>query len=87
MGAVQAGTQGILDACAAAKASGALVGIGGGDCGACAEKWQYADKISHISTGGGASLELLEGNPMPGLTALSDRGSIPAAKSRCCQVY
>jgi phosphoglycerate kinase len=71
--AFQAGTRGILDACAAAKERGALVVIGGGDCGACAMQWGYEKKISHISTGGGASLELLEGNQMPGLLALSDR--------------
>jgi phosphoglycerate kinase len=71
--AFQAGTRGILDACAAAKERGALVVIGGGDCGACAAQWGYTDKISHISTGGGASLELLEGNKMPGLLALSDK--------------
>jgi phosphoglycerate kinase len=69
----QGGTRGILDACAGAKARGALVVIGGGDCGACAAQWGYADKISHISTGGGASLELLEGKKMPGLLALSDK--------------
>jgi phosphoglycerate kinase len=71
--AFQAGTRGILEACAAAKARGALVVIGGGDCGACAAQWGYADRLSHISTGGGASLELLEGNQMPGLLALSDK--------------
>ena len=69
----QAGTRAMLDACAEAKARGALVVIGGGDCGACAMKWGYADKLTHISTGGGASLELLEGNKMPGLLALSDK--------------
>jgi phosphoglycerate kinase len=71
--AFQGGTRGILEACAAAKARGALVVIGGGDCGACAAQWGYADKLSLISTGGGASLELLEGNKMPGLLALSDK--------------
>ena len=69
----QAGTRGMLDACVEAKNKGALAVIGGGDCGACAGKWGYADKITHVSTGGGASLELLEGNNMPGLMALSDK--------------
>ena len=69
----QAGTRGMLDACVEAKNKGARAVIGGGDCGACAGKWGYADKITHVSTGGGASLELLEGNNMPGLMALSDK--------------
>ncbi|OHT14473.1 Phosphoglycerate kinase [Tritrichomonas foetus] len=69
----QKGTRAILDACAEAKARGALVVIGGGDCAACAMKWGYTEKISHISTGGGASLQLLEGGDMPGLMKLSDK--------------
>ena len=69
----QKGTRDTLEACAAAKARGALVVIGGGDCGACAMKWGYAEKLSHISTGGGASLQLLEGGEMPGLSHLSDK--------------
>lgn len=69
----QAGTRAVLDAVAARKEAGALVVIGGGDCATCAMKWGYTDKISHISTGGGASLQLLEGGEMPGLINLSDK--------------
>eukprot|EP01062_Namystynia_karyoxenos_P003285 TRINITY_DN1116_c0_g1_i1.p1 TRINITY_DN1116_c0_g1~~TRINITY_DN1116_c0_g1_i1.p1 ORF type:complete len:450 (+),score=171.85 TRINITY_DN1116_c0_g1_i1:73-1350(+) len=57
---------------ALAKTSGMLSIVGGGDTGAAAEKSGWADKLSHISTGGGASLELMEGKVLPGLSALTD---------------
>ncbi|XP_006887407.1 PREDICTED: phosphoglycerate kinase-like [Elephantulus edwardii] len=45
--------------------------IGGGDTATCCAKWNTEDKVSHVSTGGGASLELLEGKVLPGVDALS----------------
>lgn len=55
------GTKAIMDAVVDATAKGATVIIGGGDTATCAAKWGTEDKVSHVSTGGGASLELLEG--------------------------
>lgn len=49
-----------------------LIFSGGGDTATCAAKWGTEDKVSHVSTGGGASLELLEGKVLPGVAALSD---------------
>lgn len=67
----QAGTIGVMDAIV--KQPGVKSIIGGGDSAAAAINLGYADKFSWISTGGGASMELLEGKVLPGLTALTDK--------------
>jgi phosphoglycerate kinase len=68
-----AGTRAVGASVVAATRSGATSIIGGGDTATAAEKFGIADKVSHVSTGGGASLELLEGKPLPGVAALTDK--------------
>jgi phosphoglycerate kinase len=67
------GTRALSDAVVAATAKGATTIIGGGDTATAAEKFGAAEKVSHVSTGGGASLELLEGKDLPGVAALTDK--------------
>jgi phosphoglycerate kinase len=67
------GTKSMAVAVAAATAAGAISVVGGGDTATAAKKFQVADKVSHCSTGGGASLELLEGKALPGVAALDEK--------------
>ncbi|KAM4815812.1 phosphoglycerate kinase 1-like [Urocitellus parryii] len=66
------GTKALMDEIVKATSQGSVTIIGGGDTATCCAKWNTEDKVSHVSTGGGASLELLEGKSLPGVEALSN---------------
>ena len=81
------GTKTVMEAVVAATADGSTTIIGGGDTATAAKDFGAEDSVSHVSTGGGASLELLEGKQLPGVVALSDAreaepAGSPAKKAR-----
>jgi phosphoglycerate kinase len=67
------GSKALLDACIEAVSKGATVIVGGGDTATVVAQHHQEDKLSHVSTGGGASLELLEGKTLPGVAELSEK--------------
>ena len=67
------GTKSMANAVVAATAAGAITVVGGGDTATAAKKFGVIDKVTHASTGGGASLELLEGKILPGVASLNEK--------------
>ncbi|XP_022785731.1 phosphoglycerate kinase 1-like [Stylophora pistillata] len=72
MAKFEAGTKSLMNAVVEATKAGNTTIIGGGDTATCCAKYGTEDLVSHVSTGGGASLELLEGKTLPGVAALSN---------------
>eukprot|EP00931_Biecheleriopsis_adriatica_P020830 TRINITY_DN137_c0_g2_i2.p1 TRINITY_DN137_c0_g2~~TRINITY_DN137_c0_g2_i2.p1 ORF type:complete len:418 (-),score=118.17 TRINITY_DN137_c0_g2_i2:50-1303(-) len=72
MAKFEVGTKMLMDAVVEATGAGVITVIGGGDTATACKKYGTEEKVSHCSTGGGASLELLEGKVLPGVDALND---------------
>jgi len=72
MPAFEGGTRVMMAAIVGATEGGSTTIIGGGDTATACKNYGAMDRVSHVSTGGGASLELLEGKTLPGVAALSD---------------
>merc|ERR1712039_1019236 len=72
MKSFEKGTKSMMDTIVEATKAGTITVIGGGDTATACKNYDTEDKVTHCSTGGGASLELLEGKVLPGIAALND---------------
>jgi len=81
MAAFESGTKSMMDKIVEVTKQGAITVIGGGDTATACKKYDTEDKVTHCSTGGGASLELLEGKELPGVAALDDAPKAAGAAS------
>merc|ERR1711959_102482 len=75
MASFEPGTKTLMDNVVAATKAGSVTVIGGGDTATACKKYGTEDKVTHCSTGGGASLELLEGKDLPGVSTLDSAES------------
>ena len=73
MASFEKGTKQMMETIVKVTEEGAVSVIGGGDTATACKVYKTVDKVSHCSTGGGASLELLEGKVLPGVAALDDK--------------
>merc|ERR1712137_557443 len=73
MKSFEKGTKTLMDAVVKATQKGVITVIGGGDTATACKNYDTEDKVTHCSTGGGASLELLEGKVLPGIDTLTEK--------------
>jgi len=83
MKSFEAGTKTMMDTIVEVTKTGTVTVIGGGDTATACKNYDTEDKVTHCSTGGGASLELLEGKVLPGIAALDDA---PASSGNACKI-
>merc|ERR1719384_127297 len=88
MESFETGTKSMMDAVVEVTKAGVVTVIGGGDTATACKKYETEEKVTHCSTGGGASLELLEGKVLPGVAALDDaKGGMKIMQIRAREIF
>merc|ERR1712076_279550 len=87
MKSFEAGTKSMMDKIVEVTSKGAVTVIGGGDTATACKNYDTEDKVTHCSTGGGASLELLEGKLLPGIAALDNAPSTKIKFIRAREIF